>query len=62
MAEVINTDDYAWGYDQGLRDGRDEGYTDGWQDCSKNYGDRIADLQTKVLTLEAALAVFNRKG
>ena len=61
MSREINTDDYAWGYDQGLRDGREDGYLDGWHNCAKVYESRLADLAMELVTLNARLAVLERR-
>lgn len=61
MPNDINADDYGWGYDQGYRDGCDDGYTDGWRACQAEYEEQLARLRVEIVTMQARVAVLQRK-
>lgn len=56
----MNTDDYALGYEQGLRDGREDGYADGWKDCTHVYESRLAQYVSELTMLNARITVLER--
>jgi flagellar biosynthesis/type III secretory pathway protein FliH len=61
MAELIDDYSYGLGYDAGHCDGYDKGYTQGSEDTMRDYNTRLAKMYVELQTLNARIAVVDRK-
>lgn len=57
MGNLIDSDTYGLGYN----DGQIDGYSKGWRDCEKQYEGHIAKLVAEIREMEARVNVATRK-
>jgi len=58
---MIDDDSYGLGYEAGFSDGRNTGYTEGWEDAAHDYEERIGRLMAEVRLMEARVNVLSKK-